>query len=146
MKQSKFKETEIRIAPEVWNIRKLGDEIELCYGKGLTQKKREPGPYLVFGSNGVIGNHNEYLVKGSGIIIGRKGSVGEVKLSKEDFWPIDTTYYVKLKNKGSIIFWYYFLSTMKLNKMNSHSAVPGLNREMVYELIKRIPVNETRQC
>ena len=103
MKQSKFKETEIGKIPEDWDVKKLGDEIELCYGKGLTQKKRVSGPYPVFGSNGVVGNHNEYLVKGDGIIIGRKGSVGEVKLSRDDFWPIDTTYYVKLKNKGSII-------------------------------------------
>lgn len=135
----KFKETEIGKITEDWELKKIGDEIELCYGKGLTRKKRIFGPYPVFGSNGIVDSHNEYLVKGPGIIIGRKGSVGEVKFSKKDFWPIDTTYYVKLKEKGSIIFWYYFLLTLRLDKMNSHSAVPGLNREMVYELTKKIP-------
>ena len=117
----------------------LGEEIELCYGKGLPKKNRIPGPYPVFGSNGIVDSHNEFLVEGPGIIIGRKGSVGEVKFSKNDFWPINTTYYLKVKKKGSIDFWYYFLLTLKLNRMNSHSAVPGLNRDIVYELKKKIP-------
>jgi len=137
--KTKFKQTEIGNIPEDWEIKNLGEEIELCYGKGLPKKNRIPGPYPVFGSNGIVGSHNEFLVEGPGIIIGRKGSVGEVKFSKNNFWPIDTTYYLKVKKKGSIDFWYYFLLTLKLNRMNSHSAVPGLNRDMVYELKKKIP-------
>ena len=138
-KQIKFKDAEIGMIPEDWEKKNLGEEIELCYGKGLPKKNRIPGPYPVFGSNGIVGSHNEFLVEGPGIIIGRKGSVGEVKFSKNNFWPIDTTYYLKVKKKGSIDFWYYFLLTLKLNRMNSHSAVPGLNRDMVYELKKKIP-------
>ena len=140
MKQeTKFKQTEIGMIPEDWEKKNLGEEIELCYGKGLPKKNRIPGPYPVFGSNGIVDSHNEFLVEGPGIIIGRKGSVGEVKFSKNDFWPINTTYYLKVKKKGSIDFWYYFLLTLKLNRMNSHSAVPGLNRDIVYELKKKIP-------
>jgi len=140
MKQkSKFKKTEIGKIPEEWEKKNLGEEIELCYGKGLPKKNRIPGSYPVFGSNGIVGSHNAFLVEGPGIIIGRKGSVGEVKFSKNDFWPIDTTYYLKVKKEGSFDFWYYFLLTLKLNRMNSHSAVPGLNRDMVYELKKKIP-------
>jgi type I restriction enzyme S subunit len=139
MIQTNFKGTEIGMIPEDWEKKNLGEEVELCYGKGLPKKNRIPGPYPVFGSNGIVGSHNEFLVEGPGIIIGRKGSVGEVKFSKNNFWPIDTTYYLKVKKKGSIDFWYYFLLTLKLNRMNSHSAVPGLNRDMVYELKKKIP-------
>jgi len=140
MKQkTKFDQTEIGTIPEDWKEKSLGAEIELCYGKGLTENKRSIGKFPVFGSNGIVGFHNQFLVEGPGIIIGRKGSVGEIKFSKDNFWPIDTTYFVKLKNKGNIYFWYYFLLTLKLKKMNSHSAVPGLNREQVYELIKKIP-------
>ncbi len=122
-----------------WKKKKLGEEIELAYGKGLTEENRKEGTIAVFGSNGVVGFHNEPLVKGPGVIVGRKGSVGEIKYSKEDFWPIDTTYYVKLKSEGNITFWYYFLLNSKLNKLNSHSAVPGLNRDQVYQIIRLIP-------
>jgi len=124
-----------------WKECKLGDELELLYGKGLKKSERKEGKYPVFGSNGIVGSHNEYLVIGPGIIIGRKGSVGEVKFSKSNFFPIDTTYYVSLKNDNDIKFFYYFLLTLQLNEMNSHSAVPGLNRNDVK--IPPIPEQKT---
>jgi len=125
--------------PEGWKWVKLGDEIELLYGKGLTEKERKNGIYPVYGSSGIIGYHNNYLVKGPGVIIGRKGSVGEVNLSKIDFYPIDTTYYLKLKNDNDIFFFYYLLKTLRLNEINSHSAVPGLSREDIYSLYIPLP-------
>ena len=125
--------------PKGWKWVKLGDEIELLYGKGLTEKERKNGIYPVYGSSGIIGYHNNYLVKGPGVIIGRKGSVGEVNLSKTDFYPIDTTYYLKLKNDNDIFFFYYLLKTLRLNEINSHSAVPGLSREDIYSLYIPLP-------
>ena len=111
----------------------LGDMIELVYGKGLPQRSRILGEYPVFGSNGQVDTHNEALVQGPGIIVGRKGSVGEVIWTDKDFWPIDTTYYVKLKNpEDDLRYWYYQLKTLGLNKLNSHSAIPGLNRDVAY--------------
>ncbi len=135
----KFKQTEIGMIPQEWEVKKIGDCIELAYGKGLPERDRKKGNIPVFGSNGIVGYHNEALVKGPGIIIGRKGSVGEITFSKQDFWPIDTTYFVKTKENNDIVFWYYFLKTLNLNLMNIHSAVPGLNRENVYEIKKHLP-------
>src|SRR3989338_2808118 len=118
----------------------IGDYIELIYGDGLPERDREGGKYPVYGSNGIVGYHDRALVKGPGIIIGRKGTVGQITLSKGDFWPIDTTYYVKLKEDGDIFFWFYLLQTLGLSQMNSHSAVPGLNRDNVYSILKKIPL------
>jgi putative type I site-specific deoxyribonuclease len=120
----------------------LGDVIELAYGKSLPQRSRVSGRFPVFGSNGRVDTHNKSLVGGPGIIVGRKGSVGEVIWSKQDFWPIDTTYYVKLKNPDDDLrYWYYVLKTLGLNKLNSHSAIPGLNRDVAY--IKQVPLRST---
>lgn len=122
-----------------WKECKLGDEIELNYGKGLKKSLRVDGNIPVFGSNGIVGYHNESLVKGPGIIVGRKGSLGEVKFSPVDFFPIDTTYYVTTDIDNDIKFLFYFLLTLNLSEMNSHSAVPGLNRNDVYSLDICIP-------
>ena len=122
-----------------WEECKLGGVIELLYGKGLKKANRKQGNIPVYGSNGIVGYHDEYLVKGPGIIVGRKGSVGEIKYSIHDFFPIDTTYYVNIKSGNDIKFLYYFLLTLQLNKMNSHSAVPGLNRNDVYLLDVSLP-------
>lgn len=112
----------------------LGDEVELLYGKGLPEKNRQSGKYPVFGSNGVVGTHKEALVDDQGIVIGRKGTVGRVTWSGMPFWPIDTTYYVRPKHSGNLKYWYYQLQALGLSELNSHSAVPGLNRDEVYAL------------
>ncbi|MEM0139660.1 MAG: restriction endonuclease subunit S [Ferroplasma sp.] len=123
----------------IWNTRFLKDVIELKYGKGLKESEREMGEFPVYGSSGVIDYHKKYLVDGPGIIIGRKGTVGKVNFSKINFWPIDTTYYLELKNHGNWAFFYYFLKTLNFELLNTHSAVPGLNREDVYNLKVKIP-------
>jgi len=135
----RFNQTEIDMIPEDWGEKFLGDCIELVYGEGLPKRKRINGNIPVYGSNGIIGFHDKFLVEGPGIIVGRKGSVGEVAFSKNNYWPIDTTYYVRMKGDNDILFWYYFLRTLNLSQMNTHSAVPGLNRDLVYEIVRSIP-------
>src|SRR4051812_4846058 len=112
-----------------WCETTLGDEIELAYGKSLPAHTRKPGSFNVFGSNGLVGTHTEACVEGPGIIVGRKGSVGEVTYSSDAFWPIDTTYYVVNKIGHNWRFLYHLLCHSDLTGLNSHSAVPGLNRE-----------------
>jgi type I restriction enzyme S subunit len=122
-----------------WTDVVLGEEIDLAYGKSLPAHARRAGPVEVFGSNGCVGHHAEPLVRGPGIIVGRKGSVGEVVYSAGDFWPIDTTYYVVNKGGHDWRFIYHLLSSLGLNRLNSHSAVPGLNREDVYSIVVKLP-------
>ena len=112
---------------------KLGDIFKLEYGKGLVAEKRISGNYPVYGSSRCIGTHNEYLIEGPGVIIGRKGSVGEVYFSKNNFYPIDTAYYIFKNNKKyDIRFLYYFLKFLNLKRLQGDVGVPGLNRETVH--------------
>lgn len=114
--------------PEGWEVKKLSEVIELAYGKALKEENRIEGKYPVFGSSGIIGFHNQAMVKGPGIIVGRKGNVGSIAMSDDDFFPIDTAYYVKSKLPLEYLF--YFLRGM--NFINNDAAVPGLNREQAY--------------
>lgn len=118
-----------RKIPENWDNCRLNELIKLEYGKPLKSEDRTGSGYPVFGSSGIVGYHNDYLVKGPGIIIGRKGTVGKVNFAFDNFHPIDTSYYVSSKKEISMIFLYYLISSLGLERMNSDSAVPGLNRE-----------------
>jgi len=122
-----------------WPVKKLGEVLSFEYGSGLPEKNRISGNIPVFGSNGKIGVHNKKLVEGPGIIIGRKGSIGEIIWSDRDFWPIDTTYFAKLNNNENLKFIYYLLSTLNLKRLNKASGVPGLNRNDVYSLSVSLP-------
>src|SRR5437016_13460181 len=89
----------------------LGTLFELEYGAGLSEQERSGVGYPVYGSNGVVGKHSHYLVEGPGIIVGRKGSVGEVHWSSESFWPIDTTYHVIPKTRVNLRWLFWLLSS-----------------------------------
>ena len=111
----------------------LGSVVELKYGKSLPSQNRRVGKYNVYGSNGVVGSHIESITSGETIIVGRKGSFGEINLSLESCFPIDTTYYIdKSATKQNIVWLRYALETLKLNTLNKSAAVPGLNREDAY--------------
>lgn len=128
-----------------WNPHTLGDLVELEYGRSLPESARRVGQVPVYGSNGKVGAHNEALIAGPGIIVGRKGSVGAVTFSSAAFWPIDTTFYVVRKRDDDWWFLYFLLLHSDLSSLNSHSAVPGLNRESVYSLHVRVPALRIQQ-
>ncbi len=126
--------------PEGWEIGKISDILFLEYGKSLPEHKRIFGDYPVYGSNGIVGYHNEYISKGPGIIVGRKGTAGQVIRTENNFFPIDTTYYVKPKiDYYSMNTLYLILIHQKLKEMNFDSAVPGLNRNNAYDIDCIIP-------
>ena len=117
-----------------WKTTTIGEFCPFSYGKGLAKKARnENGTIAVYGSNGKVGMHDSALIKGAGIMIGRKGTVGAVHYSSVPFWPIDTTFYVSNNSKSrDLRFTYYLLKSIGLETMNSDSAVPGLNRDAAH--------------
>ncbi|MCB2258058.1 restriction endonuclease subunit S [Escherichia albertii] len=131
---SEFEETELGWVPEGWETNRLENILELAYGKALKKTERIEGDYPVYGSGGVDGSHNEFLVKGPGIIVGRKGTVGSLYWENKDFYPIDTVFYVKPKKYFSLVYCYQLLKTLGLENMNTDAAVPGLNRNNAYRL------------
>jgi len=124
-----------RRVPEGWEAVKLGGAIELAYGKALKADTRRPGTVPVYGSSGVTGFHDESLVSGPGIIVGRKGNVGSVFWSDDDFFPIDTVFYVK----SAVTLPYIFYNLQGQNFVNNDAAVPGLSRHQAYNLPFLLP-------
>ncbi|WNZ29956.1 MAG: restriction endonuclease subunit S [Candidatus Bathyarchaeota archaeon] len=123
-----------------WTVHKVKDVFSLEYGKGLPTRQRVFGKYPVVGSNGIIDQHNEALVIGPGIVVGRKGTIGAISWMDSDFWPIDTTYYVKVKRDDVFIRWlFYKLSHLNLERFNMSDVVPGLKRDLVYSINFAIP-------
>ncbi len=131
--------------PPNWTKVSLGEILTLEYGKSLPKKNRQEGKYPVFGSNGIIGYHNRYLIKAPVIIIGRKGSVGAVHISIENSWPIDTTYYVKPSKELNFKFIYYILNSLNLAQLDKSTTIPGLNRENVYKQLVQLPPLDEQQ-
>jgi type I restriction enzyme S subunit len=130
-----------------WPIISLRDLISLEYGVGLRALDRDPsGRIPVAGSNGIDGYHSQPLVRGPGIVVGRKGSAGKVTWFNTDFWPIDTTYFVCPKIPSDLRWIFYLLQCLQLDRLSVVTGVPGLNRNDVYQLkVPLPPLSEQRR-
>ncbi len=115
-----------------WKETAWGDEISLEYGKALRDYKDGIGNYRVYGSNGPVGWTTKPLSKGPGVILGRKGAYRGVEYSKDDFYVIDTAYYVVSKSEHVIRWLYYAIQYHKLGEIDDGSPVPSTTRAAVY--------------
>ncbi len=117
-----------------WPTKKLGEVVELAYGKGISKTERHAsGQYVVYGANGGLGRTDKFLVEGEAIIVGRKGSVGELHRVSGKFWPSDVTYFIVGNDQIDVDYLFYFLKSQKLQRF-AVGVKPGLNRNRVYEL------------
>lgn len=145
-KGEKIKITDIGEVPKSWHLIQLGKVCEFVYGKSLPKEKRAVGAIPVYGSNGAVGFHNTALVELSGIIIGRKGSVGLIHFSNVPFYPIDTTFYITEKHTQlNLKFLFYLLEHLDLKRLKADVGVPGINREMAYSEPVAVSMDETEQ-
>ncbi|PJD98967.1 MAG: hypothetical protein CK427_16565 [Leptospira sp.] len=120
---------------------RISDLCEIKYGKALKSENRKQGDYPVFGSAGIIGYHDEYLVNQPTIIIGRKGSIGEIYFSEKPCWVIDTAYYIETDLEKVNLFWFKdILKALNLKKLDRSAAIPGLNRNDVYGIQIPLPL------
>jgi type I restriction enzyme, S subunit len=133
-----MEDSELGEIPKGWQANKVGELLELVYGKALKATDRVDGPIPVYGSGGVTGFHNVALVNRGSVIVGRKGTVGALYWEDGPFFPIDTTFYVR-PIAAPMTYCFYLLQTLGLDKMNTDAAVPGLNRENVYRLEHVLP-------
>ena len=122
-----------------WRSGKLGDFIELKRGYDLPQAKRSEGSVPLVSSSGVSDLHAEAMVKGPGVVTGRYGTIGQVFYVEEDFWPLNTTLYVRDFKGNDPKFISYFLKTVDFFAYSDKAAVPGVNRNHLHEALADIP-------
>ncbi|MBO3708986.1 MAG: restriction endonuclease subunit S [Candidatus Accumulibacter sp.] len=132
-----------------WRTVQLGVALELAYGKALPKSVRAEGGLVpVYGSNGVAGSHDEVLVGGPTVIVGRKGSAGAVHYVDGPCYPIDTTYFVRPRAgfDFDMKFLFYLLRKLDLARLRTATGVPGLTREDVYrEAVPVPPIEDQRR-
>jgi type I restriction enzyme S subunit len=130
----------------VWREMKLGEFLVLQRGHDLTDGERRAGSVPVFGSAGMNGTHDTALAKGPGVVVGRSGaSFGQVHFSPTDFWPHNTSLYVKDFRGNDPRFTYYLLKSIDFSGYNSGSAQPSLNRNFVYPIVIETPCPEVQR-
>ncbi|RIV72907.1 restriction endonuclease subunit S [Flagellimonas aequoris] len=127
---------------EDWEEGVLKDLFILQRGFDLPKQKRVDGPFPIYAASGESGGHIESKVKGPGVTTGRSGILGNVYYISEDFWPLNTSLFVKEFKKSSPLYAYFLLRTIDIKSFNAGSAVPTLNRNHIHEHPIFIPPTE----
>jgi type I restriction enzyme S subunit len=129
--------------PEHWDVLQLGRMITLQRGVDITKDEQEEGDVPVVSSGGIASYHSVPLMKGPGVIVGRKGTAGSVHYIDSDYWPHDTTLYVKDFWGNHPRFVYYKLLSMNLASFDTGTANPTVNRNRVHpEIVSWPPITE----
>lgn len=90
-----YKQTEVGVIPDDWEVKSLGKFVALQRGHDLTKRDRRRGEVPVMGSAGHNGFHDKALVRGPGVVLGRSGaSFGQAHYCTSDYWPHNTALYV----------------------------------------------------
>jgi len=128
-----------------WEVKRLGDISPLQRGFDLLTTRLRQGCYPVVYSNGVSSYHNEFMVKGPGVITGRSGTIGNVHYVEEDFWPHNTSLWVTSFKGNSPKFIFFLLGSIGLERFGTGSGVPTLNRNDVHAHKVKVPPTPEEQ-
>jgi type I restriction enzyme, S subunit len=130
---------------EGWKEVRLNKVVWFQRGFDLPKTKFKKGAVPVFGSTSILGYHSEVKVKAPGVITGRSGTLGKFQLATKDFWPHNTTLWVKDFKGNDVIYCYYMLQCLDFSILNTGGAVPTLNRNLLNSFIVNLPPLPTQR-
>jgi type I restriction enzyme S subunit len=134
-----FEESAVGLVPRGWRVGILQDLLVLQRGFDLPASERVPGKYPIIAASGPSGTHKISMAKGPGVITGRSGVLGRVFLELEDYWPLNTSLWVKEFKAATPCYAYEVLRLLDFSSFNAGSAVPSLNRNHIHNLKYLIP-------
>ena len=117
----------------------LAEAVVLQRGFDLPVGNRRTGEVPVVASTSIVGFHDESAVEGPGVVIGRSGSIGGGQWIDSDFWPLNTTLWVKDFKGNDPRFIYFLLRSIDFSPFNAGSGVPTLNRNHLSAIEVVIP-------
>ena len=139
---SEFEESELGLIPKGWRVGTLQDLLVLQRGFDLPTSERVPGTFPIIAASGPSGTHNLSMAKAPGVVTGRSGVFGRVFLELYDYWPLNTTLWVKEFRGATPCYAYELLRLLDFASFNAGSAVPTLNRNHVHNLKYLIPASK----
>ena len=138
-----FEDSALGPLPAGWQVGELQDLLVLQRGFDLPAQDRIPGAFPIIAASGPSGTHVDAMAKGPGVVTGRSGVLGRVFLELGDYWPLNTTLWVKEFRAATPCYAYEVLKRLDFQAFNAGSAVPTLNRNHIHGLPYVVPA---RRC
>jgi type I restriction enzyme S subunit len=127
--------------PQGWERAPLESALVLQRGFDLPTQDRQDGTVPIYGSTGILGYHDKAKAVAPGVVTGRSGTLGEVTYVDEDYWPLNTSLWVKEFKRVTPLFALFLLREMDLKQFNGGASVPTLDRKSVHRVGVLIPAD-----
>jgi len=140
-----FKDSLFGRIPAKWEEKEIGKVAALQRGYDITENQLIPGPYPVISSSGIVGYHNVCTSVGPNVLVGRKGSIGNVHYVEGNFWAHDTSLFVTDFFGNCEKYVYYLFTYLDLARLGTKSGSPSLNRNDIHPVVVGVPGREEQR-
>jgi type I restriction enzyme S subunit len=141
----RYKQTELGLIPEDWEIKSFGDVLSVKHGKSQKEVEIENGKYPILATGGIIGWSNSYLANTPSVLIGRKGTIDKPQYMDTPFWTVDTLFYTEINPSNCAKYLYYIFKLIPWYSYNEASGVPSLNATTIEKIRKAFPSTKREQ-
>lgn len=139
---SGYKQTEVGVIPEDWEVITFGNIMSIRHGKNQQQIESQNGLYPILATGGQIGWGNSYLWNKPSVLIGRKGTINKPRYCDTPFWTVDTLFYSEISHQVDAKFTYYKFCMIDWMKYNEASGVPSLNASTIENVLAAYPAKK----
>jgi len=140
-----YKQTEVGVIPEDWNVVRLGAVLKIRHGKSQHEVICSNGKYPILATGGEIGRTDTPLYSKQSVMIGRKGTIDVPRYMGTPFWTVDTLFYSEISNNTEPKFIYYKFWMIDWYSYNEASGVPSLNAATIEKIPQAFPPTKTEQ-
>jgi type I restriction enzyme S subunit len=133
-----YKQTEVGIIPEEWEVAVLGSIASFSSGKGISiaalHGQSASFPVPVFGGNGIAGYTRTPLVRERTVVIGRVGQkCGEVYVTDGPTWITDNALFPRRMHRDcDLTFFGWALKAAELNDVKNRNDLPLLTQSILH--------------
>lgn len=136
-----YKQTEVGVIPEDWEVKELSQIVELKSGETITSKNISSDDFFpCYGGNGLRGYTSTFNRNGEHVLIGRQGALcGNIEYVNNKFFASEHALVVTTIKNYSYKWLAYVLDRMHLNQYSESSAQPGLSAIKLKKLKVSLP-------
>jgi type I restriction enzyme S subunit len=146
-----YKQTEVGMIPEEWEVVSIGSLASFKSGEGINvaelSEESSDAPIPVYGGNGIAGYTATALVAEQVVVVGRVGQkCGEVYLTKGPAWITDNALYPRiLFRKLDVSFLALALKAAGLNNVKNRNDLPLVTQSILHSVRIPIPPKKAEQ-
>jgi type I restriction enzyme S subunit len=140
-----YKQTEVGVIPDDWDIKQLGQVLQIKHGKSQHEVVDPNGTYPILATGGEIGRTNTPLYSEPSVLIGRKGTIDIPYYMDTPFWTVDTLFYSEIFKNADPKFIFYKFNLIDWHSYNEASGVPSLNATTIENIDQAFPAQLEEQ-